>query len=265
MNSTDTDPTTESAATATAGPATGQAWLTRLLLNPRSRAVQRDLRNITDLHRTVMNLVPDDLGDTPRARAGLLFRLETDGTGDPVLLVQTRTPPSTGRLPHGYARVESRPMDTLLAALRPSLLLRYRLAANAVRRCGPNSTAGRWKQAIPLHGPEADQWWIDRATASGLAPHTLVSRSTDTATTWHATNPKTVLPAPAPPTTTDPKSVAGATPRANRRIDRAVTLFEGTAQVTDPAALRSALLNGIGRSKSYGCGLLSLAPAHPGA
>ncbi|MBM9507985.1 type I-E CRISPR-associated protein Cas6/Cse3/CasE [Streptomyces sp. KK5PA1] len=243
-------------------PATGQAWLTRLLLNPRSRAVQRDLRNIADLHRTVMNIVPDGLGAAPRAQAGVLFRLEADGAGEPVLLVQTRTRPSTDRLPAGYARAEVRPMDALLTALRPGLLVRYRLAANAVRRCGPNSTAGRWKQAIPLHGPEADQWWTDRATAAGLAVRTLVSRSADPATTWHAPGPRTI-PVPTPPSA--PGTKPGAGRRTDRRIDRAITLFEGTGVVTDPDTLRSALLNGIGRSKSYGCGLLSLAPAHPGA
>jgi hypothetical protein len=119
---------------------TGGAWMTRMLLNPRSRQVQRDLRNVADLHRTVMRLVPDGLGATPRAQAGALFRLETDGAGEPVLLVQTRVRPSTDRLPTGYARTESRPMGALLTALRPGLPDRYRLAANAVRRCGPHST-----------------------------------------------------------------------------------------------------------------------------
>ncbi|MYV57047.1 type I-E CRISPR-associated protein Cas6/Cse3/CasE [Streptomyces sp. SID3212] len=267
MTTTDTAATTATPAPQRAlEPATGEAWLTRLLLNPRSRAVQRDLRNLTDLHRTVMNLVPDHLGDAPRAQAGVLFRLETDGAGDPVLLVQTRTRPSTDRLPKDYARAEVRPMDTLLTALRPGLLVRYRIAANAVRRCGPHSTAGRWKQAIPLHGPEADQWWIDRATTAGLAVRTLVSRSADAATTWHApVRPPTPPSAPSPSPPTASGENAGAKGRTGRRIDRAVTLFEGIALITDRDALRSALLDGIGRSKSYGCGLLSLAPAGPGA
>jgi CRISPR system Cascade subunit CasE len=229
-----------------------------MLLNPRSRQVQRDLRNVADLHRTVMRLVPDGLGATPRAQAGALFRLETDGAGEPVLLVQTRVRPSTDRLPTGYARTESRPMGALLTALRPGLPVRYRLAANAVRRCGPHSTTGNWKQAIPLRGPEADQWWTDRAAAAGLALRTLASRSTDPAITWHARTP-----APTPPAEAGPASAAKA--RGDRRVDRAVTLFEGDALVTDPDALRTALMNGIGRSKSYGCGLLSLAPAHVGA
>lgn len=257
MTSTDTATATAVLAPA-ASPDTGEAWMTRMLLNPRSRQVQRDLRNVADLHRTVMRLVPDGLGAAPRALAGALFRLETDGAGEPVLLVQTRVRPSTDRLPTGYARTESRPMDALLSALRPGLPVRYRLAANAVRRCGPHSTAGNWKQAIPLRGPEADQWWTDRAAAAGLALRTLVSRSADPATTWH-----TPIPAPTPPVEAGPTPAAK--DRGDRRIDRAVTLFEGDALVTDPDTLRTALLNGIGRSKSYGCGLLSLAPAHLGA
>jgi CRISPR system Cascade subunit CasE len=226
------------------------------MLNPRSRAVQRDLRNIADLHRTVMKLVPDDLGDAPRSRAGVLFRLETDDIGRPRLLVQSRTAPSTDHLPADYAHTEARPMDALFAALHPGLLVRYRIAANTVRRCGPHSTNGRWKQAIPLRGPEADQWWTERAAASGLAPRTVLSRSIDSATTWHVPA-RTAVPAQATP----PEASTEAAGRTGRRIDRQVTLFEGTAVVTDPAALHAAILNGIGRSKSYGCGLLSLAPA----
>ncbi|NJP67117.1 type I-E CRISPR-associated protein Cas6/Cse3/CasE [Streptomyces spiramenti] len=36
--------------------------------------------------------------------------------------------------------------------------------------------------------------------------------------------------------------------------------FEGRLRVTDPAALRKALTQGIGKEKAYGCGLLTLAP-----
>ncbi|MFJ5218732.1 type I-E CRISPR-associated protein Cas6/Cse3/CasE [Streptomyces sp. NPDC088354] len=245
--------------------APAEAWLTRLRLNPRSRAVQRDLRNITDLHRTLMKLVPDGLGDAPRSQAGLLFRLETDGVGRPTVLVQTRLSSSTDRLPADYAHADIRPMNTVLAALRPGLLVRYRIAANAVRRCGPNSTAGHWKQVIPLHGPEADQWWTERATTAGLTPRTLLTRSTDPATTWHTPKQDATSPTISAPTPPAPTSKADTKTFTDRRIDRAITVFEGTALVTDPEALRTALLNGIGRSKSYGCGLLSLAPAGPGA
>ena len=36
--------------------------------------------------------------------------------------------------------------------------------------------------------------------------------------------------------------------------------FEGILTVKDPDLLRSAMLNGLGAAKAYGCGLLTLAP-----
>ncbi|MFI6713611.1 type I-E CRISPR-associated protein Cas6/Cse3/CasE [Nonomuraea sp. NPDC050478] len=38
--------------------------------------------------------------------------------------------------------------------------------------------------------------------------------------------------------------------------------FEGKLRVTDTAAFTERLLGGIGPAKSYGCGLLTLAPLH---
>jgi CRISPR system Cascade subunit CasE len=36
--------------------------------------------------------------------------------------------------------------------------------------------------------------------------------------------------------------------------------YDGHLIITDPDAFTTAILNGIGRAKAYGCGLLSLAP-----
>jgi CRISPR system Cascade subunit CasE len=223
-----------------------RAWLTRLRLNPGNRQAQQDLRNAAALHRRIMTLVPDGLGDSPRARAGVLFRTEADPDGAPVLLVQTGIAPDTSRLPTGYAQGATRDMTALFDALRPGLPVRYRLLGNAVRRCGPNSTAGRWKQALTLHGADADQWWADRATTAGLILHTLRSEPAPALPAWHTREP-------------------GDRRDQHVRVAHTATLFQGAATVQDPAALRGALLSGIGRSKSYGCGLLSLAPRGPEA
>ena len=53
-------------------------FLSRLQLNPESRAVRRDLADRQALHRTVMSGFASDLGDTARNQAGVLFRLELD-------------------------------------------------------------------------------------------------------------------------------------------------------------------------------------------
>ncbi|MFJ5094007.1 type I-E CRISPR-associated protein Cas6/Cse3/CasE [Streptomyces sp. NPDC088557] len=228
---------------ASPAPGTTTAWLTRLRLNPAARAVQHDLKDAAALHRRVMTLGPDGLGDSPRARSGLLFRLDHDAPGAPTLLVQSRTAPDLRRLPTGYAQAQSRDLTPLLDALRPGLTVHYRLLGNAVKRCGPRSTEGRWKQAIALHGPDAEQWWANQATRAGLALHTLQADTPDSLTAWHG--PARTL-------------------RAERTaVHHKGTRFDGTATIQDPEVLRHALLHGIGRAKSYGCGLLSLAPAKP--
>jgi CRISPR system Cascade subunit CasE len=50
--------------------------------------------------------------------------------------------------------------------------------------------------------------------------------------------------------------------RAQQRQVKVVTVtFEGLLTITDPPALRRALIQGLGRGKAYGCGLMTLAPA----
>lgn len=48
--------------------------------------------------------------------------------------------------------------------------------------------------------------------------------------------------------------------REGNTVTLATAVFEGLLDVVDPAALRSALVNGVGSGKGYGCGLLTLAP-----
>ncbi|MEU7765075.1 type I-E CRISPR-associated protein Cas6/Cse3/CasE [Nocardia sp. NPDC049190] len=48
--------------------------------------------------------------------------------------------------------------------------------------------------------------------------------------------------------------------RGPATITLSTATYEGILEVTDPQKLRSALTNGIGRAKGYGCGLLTLAP-----
>ncbi|WP_405814400.1 type I-E CRISPR-associated protein Cas6/Cse3/CasE [Streptomyces sp. NBC_01390] len=209
------------------------ATLARIRLNPHSRDVQRDLRDAAQMHKTLMRLVPDHLGDTPRHNSGLLFRVdETEQTS--TLLVQATIPLDAGRLPAGYGHAEIKNLAPMFAALRKGLTVRYRTTVDPAKRerlpLEQKNTRGK---ITPLAGAEADQWWTGRAAAAGLDLHTL-------------------LPTPL-------RLVRSAT-GGGSTLRHSLIRYDGTATVTDPDALTIALLNGIGRSKSYGAGLLSLAP-----
>src|SRR5690625_7916191 len=98
-----------------------KAWLTRITLNHRHTGIGALLADANRLHRELMWLAPDDLGDQPRQRAGLLYRVETGPTG-PVLLVQTAVDPRTDRLTDGLAATcATRELAPLLDADRKSV------------------------------------------------------------------------------------------------------------------------------------------------
>ena len=214
------------------------ASLTRIQLNPRHPAVRKDLADAVGLHKTVMRLAPQHLGEHPREQAGILFRLDEDQSGA-VLLVQTADLPDLTQLPTGYGHTDTRDLSPMFKALTPGIHVRYRIAANAAKRLRPaaeQEAAGRSHgKVVPLHGEEAAAWWRRRSAEAGLDVHTVLA--TD------------LRPA---------RSRAGGGPRHE------LTRFDGTATVTDPAALTAALITGIGKGKPYGAGLLSLAPAGRG-
>ena len=47
---------------------------------------------------------------------------------------------------------------------------------------------------------------------------------------------------------------------SRRRVSLRVVTYEGVLEVVDPDLLRMTLVEGIGRAKAYGCGLMTLSP-----
>ncbi|MGW2492570.1 type I-E CRISPR-associated protein Cas6/Cse3/CasE [Streptomyces sp. NPDC001606] len=207
--------------------------IARIRLNPRSREVQRDLRDATQMHRTVMRMAPDNLGEAPRHQAALLYRVDETDTTITLLVQAASLDPS--RLPTGYGKAEVKSLAPMFTALRKGLGVRYRIVLNPTKRERLSlADKGKRGKIVPLSGAEADQWWVRRAAEAGLDIHVL------TPTNMEPARPRT---------------------RETPAMRHSLLRYDGTAMVTDPDALRNAVIHGIGRGKPYGAGLLSLAPA----
>lgn len=210
-------------------------WITQIQPDLSSGKARRDLGSAVGMHHRLMSLFPDGAGQNARQTFDVLFRVENTPRG-PQILLQSNIEPELSRLPTHYGTSQTKELSPLLNALEAGRYVRYRIAANAVRRPGHTTRAKKGVDSVvPLAGKEAEEWWIRQAEASGLTVHRLGSQALDAA--------------------------RGERKEGRHKIRHARTLFEGTAQITDARLLRERTVTGIGRGKAYGCGLLSLAPA----
>ncbi|WP_147123902.1 type I-E CRISPR-associated protein Cas6/Cse3/CasE, partial [Nocardia neocaledoniensis] len=147
-------------------------WLTRIQLDLRDYAVRRDLASAVQLHRTMMSMMPAGLGDNPRSRSGLLFRVEETRTATS-LLVQSRYQPDVTRLPSGYRDAMTKSLDGLLGGLANATRVRFRIVGNPTKRT-PRGHENPGK-VVALRGADVEQWWIRRARDSGLIVSAVVA------------------------------------------------------------------------------------------
>jgi CRISPR system Cascade subunit CasE len=136
-------------------------YLSRLILNLRSRAVQNDLVNCQGLHRTLLSAFPDKGIGAGGARRtyGLLYRLEEDQrTTRPVLYAQSSEKPDWSALPDGYLlETDENPackaIDRQYEGLRAGKVLSFKLKANPTRKVyhhqGGAGSRGTQEQRAP--------------------------------------------------------------------------------------------------------------------
>lgn len=231
-------------------------YLSRLILNTRSREVRRDLADCHELHRTVMSAFPDVPVNNARADLGVLFRVDVDPAGEAVLYVQARERPDWSRLPEGYLKstVRENPackrVDHLYEGLRPGMVLRFRLRANPTRKIDTKTDeSGRRRHGkrVELRTEEERIAWLKRKGEAGGFELVSVRGDPNVADVKVIVQPK----------------VGRSRPRVGEgdaSMKLGSVVYEGHLRVVDADRLRHVLKTGIGTGKAYGFGLLSLAP-----
>ncbi|WP_421212081.1 type I-E CRISPR-associated protein Cas6/Cse3/CasE [Aeromonas enteropelogenes] len=201
-----------------------QLHLSRLILNPRSRAARRDLANPYDLHRTLARAFAPDKESAPER---FLWRLEvTANWQQPQLLVQSQTEGNWEPLRDQPYYLQEEVQEKRLALeqwLEPEGSYRFRLHAN------PTVTRGGKRWGL-CNESEQLAWLARQGQRHGF----------------------TLLQA----------LVSGSAMQQGRKGNCCLSVltatFEGYLRVSDTQALQAALQGGIGPAKSLGCGLLSL-------
>jgi CRISPR system Cascade subunit CasE len=223
--------------------------LTSVFMNAASREVQRCLADAHTMHVRVMSLFGPVSGGPARASFAVLYRPEVnEREGTVRLLLQSREEPDFAKWPDGLfdPRCEApnpraTQLEPLLGALRGQY--RFRLRANASRKIDTKTREDGTKsngQRVPLRRDEDRLAWLVRRAAQ----HGFHLATTD-----------------------DGNVIARVLPggcafgrRGGETVTHEGALFDGVLVVDDAARLRDAVVQGVGPGKSYGFGLLSLAP-----
>jgi len=216
-------------------------YLSRLLLNPRSRQVQREARDPYQQHRTVMSAFPETLPETER----VLYRLDIQPrTGHMIMLVQSRTAPDWNKLADDYLLpadpfndLPNPAVKSIALTVRAGQILGFRLRANPTKRLMRDDPERKLKkgQRVGLFDESDQLEWLQRkAKAHGFEVGNV-----------HMVD----------------EGFHDGKTKNDHRLKFFAVRFEGHLRVTDPAALVEAVKSGIGPAKAFGCGLLSLAPA----
>ncbi len=219
-------------------------YLTRMPLNPARRDTRALLGSPQSMHAAVLAGFPPGAADEPAPLGRVLWRVDQDSRFDVRLHVCSPEKPDLTHLVEqaGWPTTsawETRAYAPLLDRLAPGQAWAFRLTANPVRRL--RVTEGGKRGPVKAH-VTADQqltWLVERSAAAGFA---------------------------IPPGASGEPAVSVRDRKAVRfaHDDGQITLvtatFEGLLTVTDLNALRVTLTGGLGRAKSYGCGLLTLAP-----
>jgi len=215
-------------------------YLSRLELNPNNREVWRThLSNLYKIHQMVMRGFPVN---TNREQAQVLFRLEMRDNS-PVLLVQSAIEPDWSTVNPDYLlssdSFEPWPNPAIKSVTLPLSVgqaLSFRLCANPTLKKVRRDENGERRNSnrMPLVREEQQLEWLQKhAAAAGF----------------------TVLRA----TVSQPQQQKIWKERGTKPITLYTVQFDGYLRVDQPEKLQKALLTGLGPSKAFGCGLLSLA------
>jgi len=256
-------------------------YLSRFRINTRRPGARRLLASPQNLHAAVMSSFPHLLpatsaGPLPSAEGPrVLWRLDHNAAAEVFLYVVSPDRPDLTHLVEqaGWPAAaaadpdnpgwQTRPYAPFLDRLTQDTTWAFRLTANPVHhiRRKDDEPIKRTAHLTPVHQMA---WLLDRQERCGFRicekPDTkrlLPGGTTHQKAVHHGDRYELIV--------RDQRNLSFAKSRSDNAPGRKpVTLvavtFDGRLQVTDPDLLRHTLVQGLGKAKAYGCGLMTLAP-----
>lgn len=213
-------------------------FLTRMHLNPVRRGSRHLLASPQRIHAAVMASFPP--GSTLEGAGGrVLWRVDhqdnvltlwisSPGKPDLTHVVEQAGWPTAA---DPWQSVATTPLLDRLTANQDWV---FRLTANPV--VSLKQEGGRGKRMAHVTVAQQEEWLASRAAKWGFELLTAGVSARDQV------------------------AFSRSSDGTSRKVTLSRATFDGVLRVTDPALLRTALTQGVGKAKGYGCGLITLAP-----
>ncbi len=247
-------------------------FLSRLLLNPRSRQVMSEMAHPYEMHRTLMRAFPkatDGTESKARDEFGVLFRTDvSDRRGLVKVYVQSLIEPDWSFLDRlndylctdterpGY---EHKDIIPAYRSLHNGQILSFRLRANPTKRIAKHDDAMNGKRVEVRREDEQIDWLIrkgqgmEKGVPGGF---TLLMNKIGDLKGEEQIVPRVNVCSEGKQKGRKRDAVCG------HAITHLAVLFEGLLRITDTNAFLETIVRGIGSGKAFGFGLLSVAPVH---
>ncbi|MCT2360021.1 type I-E CRISPR-associated protein Cas6/Cse3/CasE [Brevibacterium sp. LS14] len=229
-------------------------FLSRCELNAARRGAKHLLASPQKMHAAVEASFPSSSVGPEKSTSRKLWRID-EGSPNPLLYIVSESPPDFTHIEEqaGWPTQPSWAVadySPLLDGLEADQIWEFRLTANPVHSVR-RSEHERGKRFAHVTVAQQEGWLAKRAGKLGVAFDVGVAQPGSDDMTADEDYPVSFR-------------VGERRLMKFRKKDNSVTIrkarFDGVLRVTDPQLLRSALINGIGSAKAYGCGLLTLAP-----
>lgn len=223
-------------------------FLTQLQIDPSRRLARKYLGSPQVMHAVVMRAA-GSAGDTGPGR--VLWRVDQGPHGTTLYLLTPAAPDCTQLVADAaLAGAEPRTLDyePFLARLKAGQEWAFRLAANPSWSVSRGQGV-RGQRVGHVTVKQQREWLMKRASSYGfdLLPAPGIEEGDVDTSVLVVRRERPVFGRQRP----------GGETRDRVTINR--TVYEGVLRVIDAEVFRATLVSGIGRSKAYGCGLLTLA------
>ena len=227
-------------------------FLTKIDLDPARRLARKYLGSPQVMHAVVLRATGGDNGDGP---GRVLWRADRGPATTTLYLLSPSEPDCTRIVAEaGAAGTRSMTLDysPFLATLDVGQVWAFRLTANP-SYSAPRGPEVRGKRYGHVTVEQQRQWLVSRTAGYGFELVPVADTDPD------RTDSVVVVRRERPVFNRNRPNEGG-----HDRVTINRTVYEGVLHVTDAEVLRRVLVTGIGRSKAYGCGLMTLARVRRG-